>query len=518
MATGMLYILCSLSLFFLFYNIHNCVSAQHYDEIPKIGIVGGGLGGASAAYYLRQLFGSELQVDVIEGERVGGRLALINIDGQDYEAGGTVIHPRNAYMVNFTQQFGLEKNVLEMGTLGLYNNEDGLFFQTSRWTPVTVAKMLWRHGWDVKLVQDFVVQLMVSFDRIYEFQNQGMAFTSVEDLLRAMSEKFVNYTRISGQTMLKDAGFSDRFNDEIAMGAMRDNYGQTTNSHGFVTAVSLAGVENGLWNVKGGNKLVVEKLLKEAGANLIQGKVIQVDQVKSEGGTVSYEVQYQKDSAQDSGSKEYDIVIMATPLQSGSKLKIKFEEFSDQFTVPNIPFHNLEAVYVHGTPNISYFGIDKLEDFPANIMTTDPGVFFNKMSKQSPVSKKEHLAGTPDNMESCGVWKVFLNKVPSELELISLFDSRKDLRIVNWLAYPEYSPKMMLPSFVLQDRLYFINAIEAAATAMEMSVIGAKNVALLAYNQWFGHFERIDEFTTDSTGDSGFATVGNREERTTDEL
>jgi prenylcysteine oxidase/farnesylcysteine lyase len=70
------------------------------------GVIGGGIAGTSAAYYLRQLFGKKAQVDVIEGVRVGGRLALINIDGKDYEAGGTIIHPKNAYMLNFTQQFG----------------------------------------------------------------------------------------------------------------------------------------------------------------------------------------------------------------------------------------------------------------------------------------------------------------------------------------------------------------------------------------------------------------------------
>lgn len=43
---------------------------------------------------------------MIEAEKVGGRLALIKLNGQDYEAGGAIIHPKNAYMVNFTQQFG----------------------------------------------------------------------------------------------------------------------------------------------------------------------------------------------------------------------------------------------------------------------------------------------------------------------------------------------------------------------------------------------------------------------------
>lgn len=71
------------------------------------GIVGGGIGGTAAAYYLRQLFGDQLQIDVFEGEKVGGRLALISIDGQEYEAGGAVIHRQNQYMVNFAKMFGL---------------------------------------------------------------------------------------------------------------------------------------------------------------------------------------------------------------------------------------------------------------------------------------------------------------------------------------------------------------------------------------------------------------------------
>jgi len=38
-------------------------------------------------------------------------------------------------------------------------------------------------------------------------------------------------------------------------------------------AVSMAGVEPGLWNVVGGNHQVPLGLVKESGANLIRGKV-----------------------------------------------------------------------------------------------------------------------------------------------------------------------------------------------------------------------------------------------------
>ena len=51
-----------------------------------------------------------------------------------------------------------------------------------------------------------------------------------------------------------------------------------------------------------------------------------VFQVKSEGGTISYEVQYDKAKVKKGedadGSREYDILIVATPLGKGAKTKV----------------------------------------------------------------------------------------------------------------------------------------------------------------------------------------------------
>lgn len=45
--------------------------------------------------------------------------------------------------------------------------------------------------------------------------------------------------------------------------------------------MSLAGAQNNLWAVKGGNKLVCSGLLKIANANLLQAKVISVSLLHS---------------------------------------------------------------------------------------------------------------------------------------------------------------------------------------------------------------------------------------------
>lgn len=68
--------------------------------------MGGGIGGTSTAYFLRQLFGKEAKIDIFEKRQVGGRLTTIKIGDNQIEAGGTLIHPKNMYMVNFTKLLG----------------------------------------------------------------------------------------------------------------------------------------------------------------------------------------------------------------------------------------------------------------------------------------------------------------------------------------------------------------------------------------------------------------------------
>ena len=75
---------------------------------------------------------------------------------------------------------------------------------------------------------------MSSFHRLYSLQAEGHAFSTVEDLVNAMDPSLVDWTKKSLKALLKEEGFHDRFIDEFAMGAMRMNYGQTTEAHGLV--------------------------------------------------------------------------------------------------------------------------------------------------------------------------------------------------------------------------------------------------------------------------------------------
>lgn len=72
-------------------------------------MVGAGIGGTAAAYYLRQEFGAGVKIDVFEPGTVGGRLATVNIGNYEYETGGSVIHPLNLHMKEFIEKLGKKK-------------------------------------------------------------------------------------------------------------------------------------------------------------------------------------------------------------------------------------------------------------------------------------------------------------------------------------------------------------------------------------------------------------------------
>lgn len=72
----------------------------------RVAIIGAGVGGCSAAYFLRELGGDALDIHVFSNGKIGGRTRVIEFCGHLYEAGASVIHSSNQYLVDFREQFG----------------------------------------------------------------------------------------------------------------------------------------------------------------------------------------------------------------------------------------------------------------------------------------------------------------------------------------------------------------------------------------------------------------------------
>lgn len=206
-----------------------------------------------------------------------------------------------------------------------------------------------------------------------------------------------------------------------------------------------------------------------------------------------YEVNYVGDSGP--AHALYDIVVIAAPLHQG-KSDIVFSGFT-----PPIPshfpgrYHQTVSTLIHGRVNVSYLGsTEPASRFTvSDILTTDSkGCAINSLSSLDPVHIPRGYKRPPASQPN--VWKVFSHQPLSQEQLRDMFISWDSVSETRWLAYPSYrSLHRKAPPFILHERMYYLNAVEWAASAMEMSAIAARNVALLAHHRWHQEVGKIDQ-------------------------
>ncbi|XP_010876056.2 prenylcysteine oxidase 1 [Esox lucius] len=467
------------------------------DPPKRIAVIGAGIGGTATAYFLRQEFGAAVKIDVFEPGTVGGRLATQNIGGHEYETGGAVIHPLNLHMKHFLDRLGLSQRTDVPGKMAIFDGKE-IIFEESDWFIVNFLRLLWRYGFNFLRMQMWVESVLDKFMRIYQYQQFGYSFTSVEKLLHAMGgDSFLTLSNQTLEEAMLGEGFSQSFLNEVVAPITRVNYGQSVRISGFAGAVALAGADSGLWAVDGGNKKVCSGLLYHSKVDLIQARVtaVSVKQRQSKAGTTAslYEVNYVGDSG--SAHSLYDIVFVATPLHQG-KSDVAFSGFSPP--IPSqYPGRYLQTVttLVHGRLNVSYLGTsEKPSAFSVSeVLTTDAkGSVINSLSSIDPVHVPPGYSRPPASVDK--VWKVFSPQPLSQQQLRAMFLSWDSTSEVKWQAYPSYSaPSRAAPPFILHDRLYYLSPVEWAASAMEMSAISARNLALLAHHRWHYQPGRMDQ-------------------------
>ncbi|XP_019720949.1 prenylcysteine oxidase 1 [Hippocampus comes] len=472
-------------------------SAPELHQPPtSIAVVGAGIGGTAAAFYLRQEFGPTVKIDVFEPGDVGGRLATARMANQEYETGGVVIHPLNLHMKHFVDKLGISTRQDVPSKKAVFNGSE-LTFEESDWFIVNFLRMLWRYGLNYLFMQMWVESVMDKFMRIYQYQQYGYSFTSVERLLHAMGgDDFLSLMNHSLEETMRAEGFTQVFLNDVVSPFTRQTYGQSVRINGLAGALSLAWADSGLWAVDGGNKRVCSGLLYHSKSELIPARVTNVSfkvrPSKTGLSTGFYEVTYVGDTG--AGHSTYDVVVIATPLHQG-KSDISFSGLSSP-VVSQFPgiYHQVFSTLVHGVLNTSYLGVTRpaSEFTVSEVLTADSkdNIMYSLMSVD-PVHAPAGYNRPPASHSK--VWKVFSPRALDQEDLRRLFLSWDSVSQTPWLAYPTYRPpQRQTPPFILHNRLYYLSAVEWAASSMEMSAISARNAALLAHHRWHEQTGRID--------------------------
>jgi len=433
------------------------------------------------SYHIKQLL-PKAEVTVFESGKVGGRLATTQIAGHEYETGGSIIHPANRLMVDHLTLCGLEKaGSHEASGFSLIQHGEIVFQNTDSWLD-TIRTVL-RYGiWSLTKLEYFVSHLLEHFAKIYPALDSGHGFNTVEDVLDAMSpvskngtnsKEMQKMTKLSIKEKLKQIGISSELIDELATIATKVNYGQfPENIHSFVGAVSLAGVQGGLWRVMGGNYKIPQCLLKKSKANFISGTVQSINFLRNEKNVeISYSV-----PGQNVSKEIFDIGIIAFPLTKDKStvrlINVETKSFPGSF-------QRTLAYIVHGALNKAAIGLTSVWAETDNFFFTDHTEVIASISLLTPVDYDP-----VSQAEIPSVYKIFSRTDLSKKDIGKYFTELYSYEIVDWLAYPDYSSFPGLGEVRLEENLYYLNSIEWAASAMEMSALSAKNIAnLIAQSQ-----------------------------------
>uniref|UniRef100_A0A8D9DYH8 Prenylcysteine oxidase n=1 Tax=Cacopsylla melanoneura TaxID=428564 RepID=A0A8D9DYH8_9HEMI len=401
----------------------------------RIGIVGGGIGGTSACYFLRELLKDTVDIDVYEPYEIGGRLATTQVAGLQYETGGSIIHEDNRYVRQLMQAFNLSKTHRQPDNVpnrfGLFDGTKFLFEESS-YDWLTMMKLSYHYGpLNLYRFQSAVDNMLKEFANIYSLQEQKQSYSTVDHLLAAMSNRFVSQLTECADKGMEDVT-SQLILDELVSAGNLVNYGQTVfNMPEFVTFVSCAGMSGSLFSIAGGNKQLATGALTRCQGQLVQNKVTRIEYdsgqskylVHSKSGLKQTESTNQSEAIVEEEDRVYDYVIIATPLSlSGIQLVNMGTSGGDQ---REVKYHVTVTTLVKGTPNpnITQTGITE-------ILLTHPFYFYNSFSRLS----------STNGTNTDGVYKIFSQSALTSDELDRLFSAGKYEVVYekHWRAYPEY--------------------------------------------------------------------------------
>ncbi|RLB47269.1 MAG: hypothetical protein DRH23_11000, partial [Deltaproteobacteria bacterium] len=232
---------------------------------PNIAVVGGGIAGCSAAWFLRQALGEGAALTVYERDaQLGGRLAILDVGGTQVESGGTIIHETNRYMAGFVDDLGLERvephqrdeGGGESESVGVWDGRR-FAFRTHDSALLTRLAAVWRFGVMAPLrLQRAVERGVQQWNHVYEHLEGGAAFDSPSALCSELG--LADLLQKDGRQWLADSGVRGRFVDQYATPVGRIMYGQDVSMNALATSIALAGagLAGRLFSVGGGNRRV----------------------------------------------------------------------------------------------------------------------------------------------------------------------------------------------------------------------------------------------------------------------
>lgn len=478
-----------------FSEIKNSIKSKKLN----IAIIGSGIGGLSSAYFLKKSKNLEInRIDIYErNRRVGGRIHSEVIFNRTENLGASFIIKENKLIYNLIQELNLKLYSYSNSgdnSFGLFNNST-IFFSMGNGKYINIAVMLWRYGFSIIREKILMQKNLDKFAKIYEALNSKITFKSVHELIKYMDLEELVESSIK-EYLIKN-NIQEKYIDEFVDLLIKIIYNQQSDINAFAGFVTLIGGSSESFKIQGGNHLIVqnlaEKLTEENNpnfpnkANIFIKKNYQVLKIEKMLNRTSpyinksndyFEITYkinndksgtskdeQLEIIEDVQKQEYDAVIIASPWQNS---EVQLPNEVNKTNLNLTPFENF-YYFIQGHFKQKLFDNYDEKDLPAllvsyNITDSHDVLYIKKLNSGN--NKPEY--------------KINSNKKLTDDVLEIFFEKGFTLKYSNhWeMAYPKLFPRNLesLPSFQLLEDLYYLNAIESAASCIELSMISAKNI------------------------------------------
>lgn len=449
----------------------------------RIAVIGGGTGGAGISHFLFGLNKANLTIDIYEkNNHTGGRAFSVDVSNHSYDFGASFFLKENELIYNLTQEYNVtllnendpEDNSDIDNSIAFVDGKDIVFELADTYKIINIFKMLWRYGLAPLKINRNVKTLVNKFREIYSFLNNKTPFSNLQQLIEALDLQ--DLISITLKQYLENMNLNQLFIDEFINGYVANIYNQDNKINGFEGMVNLAGILFDAYHMKGGNSILVHKiidrLLQEQSNKFNLYLNTNIDEIiKLENG--KYQLIANNTDLLTEDNNIYDIVVIAYPL-AFSKIKFSNITIDKKNYSPSSPQVTYSTL-IKGKINSSFFSNNKNDNsfFSSNNFAS-MYLIINKNNTYG-ISSFAKVTADTYKIESDRSIIEGLNNGS-----INLFEPGFEIQYEKYwdFAYPQLKPYNItdLPSFIIDENMYCINAMETAASCMELSLISAMNI------------------------------------------
>ncbi|CAG8570761.1 15583_t:CDS:2, partial [Acaulospora colombiana] len=339
---------------------------------------------------------------------------------------------------------------------------EGFVFEQSSSSYWDLAKLLWKYGWTPVKVQRMVDSIVGKFLKTYEISEPFFSIGSEIERLHVDIETQFNAQHYFSELKNVNQLYLQNFVEPMT----RVNYGQNLGEiHVMGAFISLA--PQGAKSIRGGNYQIFENFIKHSEAELRLdtevSKITKVISIENDKEVLKYIVETKNGELDN-----FDAIVLATPIQFS---KIKFENINVE--MKEIPYVTLHVTLIAGRVNPAYFGCEKIEEVPQQIVTTNSG-------------KTEFLSFATKLVLENGetLHKIFSHQEMSDEVLDRIFTERSWIYKKVWKSYPRLIPNQSFPRVEVDDNFFYVNSYEPFISTMETECVSGSNIVKLLVQRW----------------------------------